>query len=228
MSLTGEPMPEMKSCLGACFTLALVCLLLGMPPIGDAQSRRQIKVLVESQQSGTQSQEAVQGSGSVIIRRGNVQPSGRLTAGDRQTTVQRSSGIFTLVRDGGESILSVATRVPASEAVYYYNYAAGAGYIERRVIFNDVGTSLRVSATVLPDEQIRVRLTPRISYFSAERAGAIDLSEAATELVVPNNQPVSLGGATTQIHEVTRQILGYRDRSSSSSETNLVVTATIQ
>lgn len=208
--------------------LALILgLALSAGAIGHTQVSRNIKVVVETQQSGVSDRETLQGSGSVIIRRGTVQPSGRVTAGDRQTTVQRSSGIFTLVRDGGESILSVATRVPASEVVYYYNYAAGAGYIERRVIFNDVGTSLRISATVLPDEQIRVKLTPRISYFSAERAGAIDLTEATTELVVPNNQPVSLGGATTHIHEVTRQILGYRDRSSS-SETNLVVTATIQ
>ena len=215
---------------GTIFKAGLALMLglaLSAGAIGHTQVRRNIKVVVETRQSGASSQESLQGSGSVIIRRGTVQPSGRVTAGDRQTTVQRSSGIFTLVRDGGESILSVATRVPASEAVYYYNYAAGAGYIERRVIFNNVGTSLRVSATVLSDEQIRVKLTPRISYFSAERAGAIDLTEATTELVVPNNQPVSLGGATTHIHEVTRQILGYRDRSSS-SETNLVVTATIQ
>jgi Bacterial type II and III secretion system protein len=208
--------------------LALILgLALSAGAIGHTQVSRNVKVVVETRQSGVSDRETLQGSGSVIIRRGTVQPSGRVTAGDRQTTVQRSSGIFTLVRDGGESILSVATRVPASEVVYYYNYVAGAGYIERRVIFNDVGTSLRVSATVLPDEQIRVKLTPRISYFSAERAGVIDLTEATTELVVPNNQPVSLGGATTHIHEVTRQILGYRDRSSS-SETNLVVTATIQ
>jgi Bacterial type II and III secretion system protein len=210
---------------------ASLALMLGLAlsagAIGQTQVRRNIKVVVEAQQSGASSQESLQGSGSAIIRRGTVQPSGRATAADRQTTVERSSGIFTLVRDGGESILSVATRVPTSEAVYYYNYAAGAGYIERRVIFDDVGTSLRVSVTVLPDEQIRVRLTPRISYFSAQRAGAIDLTEATTELVVPNNQPVFLGGATTQIHEVTRQILGYRDRSSS-SETNRVVTAMIQ
>jgi hypothetical protein len=204
-----------------------MCLMLGMPPIGDAQSRRQVKVLVESQQSGTQNHEAVQGSGSVIIRRGNVLPSGGLVAGDRRTTVQRSTGIFTLVQDGGESILSVATMVPRNQAAYYYNYAAGAGYIQSQIIFTDVGTSLRVSAGILPDNQIRIRLTPRISYFSAERSGAIDFTEATTELIVPNGQPVSLGGSTTQMHEITRQILGYRDRSGS-SETSLVLTATIQ
>jgi hypothetical protein len=220
-------MPEMKACLGVRFTVALVCLMLGMPSIGNAQTHRQIKVLVESQQSGTQSQEAVQGSGSVIIRRGNVQPSARVTAGDRRTTVQRSTGIFTLVQDGGESILSVATKVPYSETAYYHNYAAGNGYLQRNIVFTDVGTSLRVSASVLRDNQIRVRLTPRISYFSADRSGAIDFTEATTELIVPSGQPVSLGGSTTHMHEITRQILGYRDRTSS-GETNLVLTATIQ
>ena len=156
-----------------------------------------------------------------------MQPSGRVTAGDRQTTVQRSTGIFTLVQDGGESILSVATSVPYNQAAYYYNYAAGSGYIQTQIVFTNVGTSLRVSASLLPDNQIRVRLTPRISYFSTERSGAIDFTEATTELIVPSGQPVSLGGSTTNMHEVTRQILGYRDRTSS-NETNLVLTATIQ
>ena len=220
-------MPEMKACLGVRLTVALVCLMLGMPAIGNAQSRRQIKVLVESQQSGTHSQESLQGSGGVIIRKGNVYPSGRVTGSDRQTTVQRSTGVFTLVQDGGESILSVATKVPYSETAYYYNYAAGNGYIQRNVVFTDVGTSLRVNASVLPDNQIRVRLTPRISYFSADRSGAIDFTEATTELIVPSGQSVSLGGSTTHMHEITRQILGYRDRTSS-GETNLVLTATIQ
>ena len=216
--------PDWKIVLKLAVALSLV---VGVAARSEPQSRRQVKVLVESQQSGTQNQEAVQGSGSVIIRRGNVQPSGRLAAGDRQTTVQRSTGIFTLVQDGGESILSVATQVPYSQAAYYYNYAVGSGYIQRQIVFTDVGTSLRVSAGILPDNQIRVRLTPRISYFAPERSGAIDFTEATTELIVPSGQPISLGGSTTHMHEITRQILGYRDRSSS-SETNLVLTATIQ
>ena len=216
--------PDWKIVLKLAVALSFI---VGVAGRSEPQNRRQVKVLVESQQSGTQNQEAVQGSGSVIIRRGNVQPSGRVTAGDRRTTVQRSTGIFTLVQDGGESILSVATNVPYNQAAYYYNYAAGSGYIQKQIVFTEVGTSLRVSASVLPDNQIRVRLTPRISYFSAERSGAIDFTEATTELIVPSGQPVSLGGSTTNMHEVTRQILGYRDRASS-SETNLVLTATIQ
>src|SRR5215475_9659653 len=207
------------------WAVALI-FVFGLVAPSEPQTRRQVKVLVESQQSDNQNQQAVQGSGSVIVRRGNVQPSGRLAACDRQTTVQRSTGIFTLVQDGGASILSVASQVPYSPTAYYY-YALGIGYIQRQIVFTNVGTSLRVNAGILPDNQIRVRLTPRISYFSAQRSGAIDFTEATTELIVPSGQSVSLGGSTTNVHEVTRQILGYRDRVSS-GETNLMLTATIQ
>ena len=201
-------------------------VLIVLDPAG-AQSPRHIKVLVESEQRGKSSQQEVQGTGSIIIRRGGAQPSGRVTGGDKQTTVERSTGIFTLVQDGGQSILSVATRVPQNQVSFYRDYASGIGYINRQTIFTEVGTSLRVSASALADSQIRVRLTPRISYYSAERSGAIDFTEATTELIVPNAQPVSLAGSTTQIHEVTRQILGFSQRTSS-SETNLMITATLQ
>lgn len=216
----------MKLRLGIGLLLASGALIVGVS-VGESQTRRHIKVVLDSQQTENFNRDTVQGSGSVIIRRGTVNPSGRIIANDRQTTVKRSSGIFTLVLDGGESILTVATRVPQNQIGYYHNYALGIGYIESRIVFNDVGTSLRVGAKTLPDGQIKLRLTPRISYFSVERPGAIDFTEAATELIVPNGQPVSLGGSTSNVHEITRQILGYRDRASS-SETNLAVTATIQ
>ena len=204
-----------------------VCLGLILASHSVAQTPRHIKVVVHSQQTESVNQDGVQGSGSVIIRRGTVSPSGRVIANERQTTVQRTSGIFTLVLDGGESILTVATRVPQSQVSYFHNYALGVGYVERRIIFNDVGTSLKVHAVTLADGQIRLRLTPRISYFSAERPGAIDFTEAATEIIVPNGQLVSLGGATQSLHEITRQILGYGNRTSN-SDSELRVTATIQ
>ncbi|HET7394264.1 MAG TPA: hypothetical protein VFK25_10770 [Candidatus Binatia bacterium] len=208
--------------IALCFNFALVVL---NPAV--AQSPRHIKVLVDSRQQATGNQDEVQGSGSIIIHRGGAQPSGRVTAGNRQTTVQRSSGSFTLVQDGGESILSVATRVPQSQVSFYRDYAGRVGYIDRRITFTEVGTSLRVAASALTENQIRVRLTPRISYFSAEHSGAIDFTEATTELIVSNGQPVSLGGSTSRIHEITRQILGYSERTSS-SETELIITATMQ
>ena len=219
-------MRPLKSLLS--FNLVILAVLTaGYGAVSEAQSRRNIKVVLETRQTATSNQEALQGSGSVIVRRGTVHPSGRIAGTDRQTTVQRSSGIFTLVLDGGESILTVVTRVPQAEIAYYYNHALGSGAIERRIVFTDVGTSLRVQATTLADGQIQLRLIPRISYFSVDRPGAIDFTDAASELIVPNGQPVSLGGPTANLHEITRQILGYYNRASS-SETGLTVTATVQ
>ncbi|HEU4343466.1 MAG TPA: hypothetical protein VFU31_18105 [Candidatus Binatia bacterium] len=213
--------------LASAMLAAAVVLVLAPFSMVHPQSR-QIKVVVDFQQSETRNREAVQGSGSVIIRRGAVQPSGRIAAGNRETTVRRSTGIFTLVQDGGESILTVATRVPYDQVAFYRDYLTGAGYVARTVTFSDVGSSLKVSASILPGNQIRLRLTPRISYFPSDHsAGAVDVTEASTELVVPHGQSVSLGGSTTKMHEVTRQILGYGERSGA-SDTSLSLTATIQ
>jgi hypothetical protein len=170
----------------------------------------------------------VQGSGRVVItERGGVQPSGRVTADSTHRRVQRSTGIFTLVRDGGESTLLVASQVPYSHVTFYRDYLTGAGYVAAGVQFRDVGAALKVAATVLPGNQVKVRLTPSISWFSSDRAGTVEVAEATTELVVPSGRPVVLGGATTQTHELTRRILGYR-ASEGAAETTMALTAIVQ
>jgi hypothetical protein len=78
----------------------------------------------------------------------------------------------------------------------------------------------------LPGNQIRVRMTPTISWFAADRSGIVDATEAATEVIVPNNRPVVIGGATSQVNELTRHILGVA-ASQSASETLLTVRATL-
>ena len=208
--------------------LSAVAFLSGFSLELAAQPMRQVKVVVDFKQSGNRGQEAIGGSGGVIItRKGSIRPEGRFGAEESRTTVQRSSGIFTLVQDGGASSLLVATKVPYAEVIYYQNYLTGAGYVTSRLVFRDVGTALKVQADILPQNQVRLRLMPRISYFSADGGDAIDVTEAVTEVIVPSGQPVFLGGATTQMHEVTRRILGYDERQSA-SESSLVLTATIQ
>jgi len=207
--------------------LMLFAFLSASAGVLHAQSLKMVKVVVEFRQSGNQARETLGSTGGVIITRKSVRPDGRVIVEDTQTKTQRSTGIFTLVQDGGESSLLVATKVPYTEAIYYQNYLTGAGYTVARVAFLDVGTALKVRAQILPQNQIRVQLMPRISYFSTEGGGAIDVTEAATELIVPHGQPVFLGGATTQMHEVTRQLLGFGGRQDA-SETAITITATIQ
>jgi hypothetical protein len=144
----------------------LVALLGGWLPIA-AQSEKQVKVLFEFRQSATQSRAAVDGSGRVVITDRGTRSSGGVAVDSTQRRTQTSTGIFTLVQDGGESTLIVASQVPFSQVAFYRDYLAGAGYAVSGVEFKDVGTSLKVGATVLPGNQVRVRLTPTISWFSA-------------------------------------------------------------
>ena len=206
----------------------LLLLLCGWPGSLGAQSNKQVKVVFEFRLSGTQSREAVQGSGRVVItERSGTQPSGRVAADSAQRRVQRSTGIFTIVRDGGESSMLVASQVPYPQVAFYRDYLTGAGYVATGVQFRDVGTSLKVGTTILPGNQVKVRLTPTISWFSTEKSGLIEVSQASTELIVPSGRPVVLGGTTTQTHELTRRILGYR-ASEGGAETTMALTAIIQ
>jgi Bacterial type II and III secretion system protein len=203
-----------------------VVLLGGWLPVA-AQSSKQVKVLFEFRQSSTQSRGAVDGSGQVVITDRGARSMGGVAVDSTQRRTQSSTGIFTLVQDGGESTLIVASQVPYPQVAFYRDYLTGAGYAVSGVEFKDVGTSLKVGATVLPGNQVRVRLTPTISWFSADRSGVIEATEASTTLVVPSGQPVVLGGAITRTHELTRRILGYR-ASESGSETLLTLTATVR
>jgi len=203
-------------------------LLVACPALAAAQSPRMVRVSLEVRESGTQSREAVQGSGKVIITdRGGTRARAGVGAGSGQSRVTKSTGVFTVVQDGGESVILVAQSVPYQHVAYYRDYATGAGYVATGVAFRDVGTSLRVRATLLPNDQIRVRLTPTISYFSPNGDGIVDFTEATTELVVPNGRPVVIGGTTSQMHQVTRQVLGYLT-TQSSSETAFILTATVR
>lgn len=206
----------------------VVALGTGLPGIADAQSGKQVKVAFDFRQSSTQNRDAVDGSGRVVITdRGGARSSGRVGVDSTQRRVQTSTGIFTIVQDGGESTMLVASQIPYSQVTFYRDYLTGAGYVASGVQFKDVGTSLKVRAMILPGNQVRVRLTPTISWLSADKSGVIEVNEASTELVVPSGRPVVLGGSTTQTHELTRRILGYR-ASESSTETTMALTATIR
>jgi len=196
-----------------------------------AQSPRNVKVLLEFKQQTQGNRQSVQGQGGIIVeeRRGDARARGRggLAVEETTTRVTRSSGLFTVVQDGGAGSIMVAQDVPYSQMAYYHDYATGKGYVAQGVAWQRVGTALAVRPVVLPGNQIRVTLTPVISYFTPGGGGTIEVTEAATELIVPSGGRVQLGGATGSLHAVTRQVLGYRAEQSA-QETALTLIATIQ
>ena len=207
--------------------LTLALLATGWPVAVSAQPGKTVKVSLDAAQSGTQSRDGVRGSGRVVItERGSTRPSGGVGVESRERRVTQTTGIFTLVQDGGESTLVVATSVPYQHVTFYRDWLTRAGMLASAVQWRDVGTSLKVRATILPARQVRVRVTPALSWFATDTAGVIEVAQAAVELVVTSGQPVQIGGARTTLHELTREILGVGQRQST-SETLLTLTATI-
>ena len=203
-----------------------IILATAMPSI--AQSGRQVKVVLEFQQQSQAARQGAQGQGSIIIEDGK-KPRGRggLAVEDTTTRTTRTSGVFTVVQDGGTASMMVASEVPYTAISWFRDYATGQGYVAQGTAWQRVGTTLVVNPTILPKGQIRVRLVPQVSYFTPEGGGSVEFNEAATEVIVPNGRAMRIGGGTRGVNQVTRQILGYREQQSS-SESSFILTATIQ
>lgn len=201
----------------------IVVAILGALARTEADPRR-VKVLLEFRRSGTSETADLGGGGSVVIRRREPRVRGSVGGGLTTTETRRSTGIFTIVDDGGSSMLSVGSRVPYEETVFYRDYATGAGYVVRSFGFENLGTALHVHARILDDERIRLRLVPTIRDLATD--GTIEFTEAATELTVESGRSVSFGGSSHETADVTRRILGIASRTGR-EETRLAVTATL-
>ncbi|MGH7348668.1 MAG: hypothetical protein ACREI6_01530 [Candidatus Rokuibacteriota bacterium] len=206
-------------------------VLAGLAVPAAAQSGRQVKVLLEFAQQAQSSRQGVQGRGGIIVeeRQGDARARARggLAVEDTTTRVTRSSGLFTVVQDGGAGSITVAQDVPHPQVAYYHDYVTGRGHAVQGIAWQRVGTALAVRPVILPGNQIRVTLTPLISYVTPGGGGTIEVVEAATQLIVPSGGRRQFGGGAGSLHAVTRQVLGYHSQQSS-EETTLTLTATIQ
>ena len=211
--------------------LMLVLVALGVAAPVAAQSGRNVKVLLEFKQQTQASRQGVQGQGGIVVdeRRGDPRVRGRggLAVEDTTTRVTRSSGLFTVVQDGGAGSIMVAQDVPYQQMAYYYDYATGKGHVAQGVAWQRVGTALAVRPVILPGNKVRVTLTPVIIYFTPGDGGTIEIMEAASELIVPSGGRMQIGGNTGSLNAMTRQIIGFSSQQSS-QETGLTLTATIQ
>lgn len=170
----------------------------------------------------------MQPSGRVVVtERGGVRGRERVAAGAVSSSVRQTTTLFTVVEDGREGRLVVATEVPYPQVAVLQDYATGRGYLAAGVQFQQVGTSLVVRPSVLPDGSIRVRLTPHISYLTATGGGDVEFTEASTELVVPSGRPIALAGVGQRLDAVTRQILGF-SASQSAARTALTLVVTVE
>ncbi len=177
-----------------------------------------VKVTVEFRQAGQSLQTGTLVQGGPRGARGSAQVQPQET----QRITRRNVGSFLLVQDGGEGSITVADQV--AEVVWFQQYALGRNYIAPGVVFRNVGTSFVVRPTILPNRQVRLRITPQLSYRSDTGTGAIELVEASTEVVVPSGQSITIGGSEGSAEVVRQFLLGY-ERANRASQVSIVLTA---
>lgn len=208
-------------------SLFAVLAVAPLAALAVAQTPPNVRVSVEFRQNQRATRDAVETRGRVVITERSTRVRGGVGVDSTDTRTRQTTGVFTILSSGGEAMLTLAQQVPHQEVAWYRDYATGHGYAVPNVVFRDVGASLKVRATVQPNNQISVRVTPVMSYFSGDGSGSIEFTRASTDIVVKNGQPVVIAGGTTETNAVTRRILGLAE-TRHSGETLVVLTATIQ
>lgn len=192
------------------------------PPPGN------VKVTVEFRRTGqtTQSGGDVRGTGPggtiVQVTPQGVRGSAQVRAQESQQRVRQTVVSFLFVQDGAEGRLAVVEQSP--EVVWFQQYAQRFSYITAGVVFRDVGTSFLVRPTILPSKQIRLKITPQLSYRTGEGEGTIELVDASTEIVVQSGQPFAIGGSDRD-NEVVRQFLIGYERVNRTGQVSIILTA---
>jgi len=186
-----------------------------------------VKVALQFESASSNRVTAADPAGRVIATGRGVRGHGRLTVEDSRTRVRQTTSLFVVVQDGGEGRLLVAAAVPYPQIAFFYDYATAHGHVATGIQWEQVGTSLVVRPSILPDGSIRVRLTPHVTYLTATGGGAVEFVEASSDLRVPAGTPVALGGAERQLNTLTRQILGEH-ASQTAGQLTLTLVATVQ
>lgn len=122
-----------------------------------------------------------------------------------------------LVMSGEKASITVGQDIPTVQP--FWSYANGLGLIPPGVIFQRVGTGFSVEPTVVGDT-IRLRLTPWMSYQSAQGPGRIDFSESATSVVLKNGDTTAVSSSSVsnqQSGSAFGLILGYGNQQTSTS-----------
>ncbi|MFN8607649.1 MAG: secretin N-terminal domain-containing protein [Vulcanimicrobiota bacterium] len=132
-----------------------------------------------------------------------------------------------LVMSGEKGSVTVGEDIPQVQP--FWTYVNGLGLLPPGVVFQRVTTGFSVEPTVI-GQNIRLRLTPWMSYQSAQGPGRIDFSEGSTSVTMKNGETLTVAtGGTSNSRQSAAfgLIMGYGNQQSASNN-QLIVTTLIR
>ena len=167
-----------------------------------------IEVVFRGQGRNTE-REASVSSGMVVIDNGRTHSRLRLKPRltDSSSTITSSTAQQIVVSSGRQASIFVGENVPYIE--WIMDYGIHYGVIERRVAWQQVGASLVVEPFVIGDgPTLRVRLTPELSGLVDGNPYRTRFTTVATEVIVSDGVPFSLGGLNENRDFFSRFLVG--------------------
>ena len=132
-----------------------------------------------------------------------------------------------LVMSGERGSITVGEDIPQVQP--FWAFVNGLGLVPPGVTFQRVSTGFSVEPTVI-GQNVRLRLTPWMSYQSAQGPGRIDFSEGSTSVTMKNGETltVAAGGASnSRQSSAFGLILGFGNQQNT-SDNSLIVTTLIK
>ncbi len=167
---------------------------------------------------------AIRGEGDVIFGPDGTDASVVLRPELRYTVTETTADTrqILMTASGREAALRVGESVPYIDWITEYGWHGG--YTESRVHWQDVGSFLVVTPTIMADgSTIHVRLTPELRGHVEGRPHHMRFAGLATEVIVRDGQTLSIGGHVQDQEFYSRFLIGM-DRSGVRRTLNIELT----
>ena len=202
--------------------VAAVVKELNVPP-----RNVRIEVRYRGQGVNTEQEASVSGGGAVVVGQGPTRSTIRIQPRvvDSLTTVNSSTAQQILVLSGQPASIFVGENVPHLQWIMDYGYRCG--LLTQQLEWQQVGATLVAEPFVIGDgPAIRLRLTPELSGRVNGDPYHTRFTTVATEVVVTDGVPFTLGGLNENKEFYSRFLVG-RSRSGSSQNLDIELTVHI-
>jgi hypothetical protein len=143
--------------------------------------------------------------------------SGNIIVERNRNNVQKNSSQFLNVLDGERAFIQVGQSIPFTQD--WITITRHYVQIERATDWRNITTGFAVRPRTIGN-QVELEITPRIA--SLNNQGMIDFEELSTTLRISLNEWVDIGGTMQNNDDISRQILG-RQNSTSSQHSSLMI-----
>ena len=180
--------------------------------LGEADARTgnvRIQIQFRDRERAQDRGAAVGVDGDIVFGPGGRQADIRLEPRLRHTVTDQRSDTQQMIMaaSGREAILRVGEQVPYLE--WITTYAWHGGYTSSRVNWQDVGSFLVVTPTILPDgSTVHIRLTPELRGRVDHQPYRQTFTTLATEVYVLDGQTIPIGGAVDDQEFYSRFLIG--------------------